>query len=381
VDDVHENRDPLATLGRVAEAACGRRSPKAKGMKITHGIKRRPTSQTGESEHLRVADSGHYSVLLREAIDALAPAESGTYLDGTFGGGGHSRALLSVVPPIGRLYGLDADPDAIERARELAVEPLGSGRLVPIHGNFGDLTAIAMREGIRDLDGIFLDLGVSSFQLDQADRGFSFRFDAALDMRFDPGQGASARDLVNFLDEDEIASVLWRFGDERQSRRIAGAIVRARADHPIETTARLSEIVMEVTGGRRGKGIHPATRTFQALRIAVNQELDVLDHVLAASVPLLRPGGRLVVIAFHSLEDRAVKRFLERESATCICPPDQPVCTCDHEPTLRKLGKPIRASGDELDMNPRSRSAIMRIAERLPTTTIAVAQPGSDLHT
>jgi len=377
--DAREN--PGRALGRVAQAACGRRSPKAKGMKTTHGPKRRQPEQTSEPEPHRVTDSGHYSVLLQDAVAALAPVEDGIHLDGTFGGGGHSRGLLSVLPPIGRLYALDADPDAFERARELAAEPLGSGRLVPIHGNFGNLTAIGAREGIRDLDGILLDLGVSSFQLDQAERGFSFRFDAPLDMRFDPGQGASARDLVNLLDEEEIASLLWRYGDERQSRRIAGAIARARLDHPIETTAQLSAIVAEVAGGRRGKGIHPATRTFQALRIAVNQELDVLDHVLAASVPLLRPGGRLVVISFHSLEDRAVKRFFERESTTCICPPDQPVCTCDHEPSLRRLGKPVRASEAELETNPRSRSAIMRTAERLPMNRLSVGRSGSELHT
>lgn len=350
-------------------------------MKTTRGRERRRVDkETGENRH-RIADGGHFSVLLRESIAALVPIAGGTYLDGTFGGGGHSRSLLSIVPPIGRLYGLDADPAAIERARQLAEEPLGAGRLVPVHGNFGDLATIAVRENMHELDGILLDLGVSSFQLDQVERGFSFRFDADLDMRFDPGAGPSASDLINALDEEEIASLLWRFGDERQSRRIAGAIVRARSERPIETTGQLSGIVSDATGGRRGKGIHPATRTFQALRIAVNQELDVLDKVLTASLSLLRPGGRLVVISFHSLEDRAVKRFIERESATCVCPPEQPVCTCDQQPTVRRMGKPIRASAEELDDNQRSRSAIMRVAERLPMKSAAAGQSGSEMDT
>lgn len=335
----------------------------------THGQHEPRRVKEGWNGPRRLADGGHFSVLLREAIDALDVKDGGRYLDGTFGGGGHSRALLAVEPRIGCLYALDADPAAIERARDLAGTPLGRDRLMPVHGNFGDLAAIAERERMRDLDGILLDLGVSSFQLDQAERGFSFRFDAPLDMRFDPERGLSAADLVNSLDQDDLASLIWRYGDERQSRRIAGAIVQARSVAPIETTGQLGSIVSDAVGGRRGKSIHPATKTFQALRIAVNRELDALDNVLAASVSLLSPGGRLVVISFHSLEDRAVKRFIERESATCICPPDQPVCTCDHQPTLRRIGKPVRPAAVELEQNQRSRSAIMRVAERLPGTS------------
>lgn len=337
----------------------------------THGRHGPKREEEGWERPRRLADGGHFSVLLQEAIDALDAKADGRYLDGTFGGGGHSRALLEAEPAIGLLYALDADPAAVARARDLARTPLGRDRLVPVHGNFGDLAAIAERERIRDLDGILLDLGVSSFQLDQAERGFSFRFDAPLDMRFDPERGLSAADLVNSLDQEDLASLIWRFGDERQSRRIAGAIVQARLAKPIETTGQLSAIVSDAVGGRRGKGIHPATKTFQALRIAVNRELDALDNVLAASVSLLAPGGRLVVISFHSLEDRAVKRFFERETATCICPPDQPVCTCDHQPALRRIGKPVRPSAIELEQNQRSRSAIMRVAERLPRTNAA----------
>jgi 16S rRNA (cytosine1402-N4)-methyltransferase len=304
-------------------------------------------------------------VLLDEAVRELAPREGGRYLDGTFGGGGHSRRLLEQQPPIGVLFAVDADPDAIARAESLAVEPLGAGRLVPIHGNFGDLAHLAAARSIAELNGILLDLGVSSFQLDQAERGFSFRFDAPLDMRFDPTRGESAADLVNRMDADELATIFWRYGDERQSRRIAAAIAGARDVSEIQTTAQLAEVISNAVGGRRGRGIHPATRSFQALRIAVNRELEVLDQVLEASLGLLAPGGRLVVIAFHSLEDRIVKRFIERETATCICPPDQPVCTCDQVPRLKRVGKPHKPSERELGENARSRSAIMRVAERL----------------
>ncbi|HEU0164246.1 MAG TPA: 16S rRNA (cytosine(1402)-N(4))-methyltransferase RsmH, partial [Thermomicrobiales bacterium] len=241
----------------------------------------------------------------------------------------------------------------------------GKDRLIPVHGNFGELGELAAERGITDLDGILLDLGVSSFQLDQAERGFSFRFDAPLDMRFDPTQGESAADLVNRMDAEELATLLWRYGEERQSRRIAAAIVDARSGSAIATTSQLAEIISDAVGGRRGRGIHPATRSFQALRIAVNRELEMLDRVLDASLSLLAPGGRLVVIAFHSLEDRIVKRFVEREVATCTCPPDQPVCTCDQVPRLKRIGKPFKPSERELDENARSRSAIMRVAERL----------------
>ena len=330
-----------------------------------------------------ITDGGHFSVLLDEAIAALAPRAGGVYLDGTFGGGGHSTALLRAQPPIGALWAVDADPDAIARAEVLVSDPPGEGRLHPIHGNFGDLARLASTHGIPPLDGILLDLGVSSFQLDEEDRGFSFRFDAPLDMRFDPTQGISAADIVEAWDATDLANVIWRYGDERQSRTIARAIVDARAEAPIVSTGQLAAIVSDAVGGRRGRPTHPATKTFQALRIAVNEELEVLPRALAAAVDLLAPGGRLVVIAFHSLEDRIVKQFVDLEATACICPPEQPVCTCFHTARLRKIGKPVKPSAGELDANARSRSAIMRVAERLPdasTSTPPTSSPDDTQH-
>ena len=262
------------------------------------------------------------------------------------------------------LIALDADPAAIERARELA-DAFPQADIRAIHTNFRDLGRVVKESGISGVDGILLDLGLSSFQLDQAERGFAFRFEGPLDMRFDPTTGPSAADLVNTLEAEELARLIWQYGDEKQSRRIARAIVDQRETAPIETTTALAALVEHAVGGRRGKAIHPATRTFQALRIAVNDELVALERVLDEAVNVLNPGGRLVVIAFHSLEDRIVKQMIAREVATCICPPDQPVCTCDHIPRLRRIGKPVRPETAETSINPRSRSAIMRIAERL----------------
>lgn len=307
---------------------------------------------------------GHVTVLLHEAVDALQPTAGGTYVDGTFGGGGHSSLLLQRVDGDATLYAIDADPAAIERAEMLAVSPVGSG-VVPVHANFRELADIARRHDIDGADGILLDLGLSSFQLDQAERGFAFRFEGPLDMRFDPTRGESAADLVNGMDADELARVLWHYGEESRSRQIARAIVARREDRRIETTTDLAAIVEKAAGGRRGKAIHPATKTFQALRIAVNEELAALETVLQAAIGLLRPGGRLVVISFHSLEDRIVKQTFALESRDCICLPDQPVCTCDHSPRLRRIGKPVKPTQAGIEANPRSRSAIMRIAERV----------------
>jgi 16S rRNA (cytosine1402-N4)-methyltransferase len=238
--------------------------------------------------------------------------------------------------------------------------------LRPIQANFADLADIARRAGVAPLDGILLDLGLSSFQLDHAERGFAFRLEGPLDMRFDPTRGQPAADLVNTLDAAALADLLWRYGEEPRSRRIAGAIVRERTRAPITTTSRLAEIVTHAVGGRRGQDTHPATRTFQALRIATNDELTALERALPGAVDVLAPGGRLVVIAFHSLEDRIVKRFIERESVACICPPETPLCVCHHQPRLRRLTRrAIRATPDEIATNPRSRSAVLRAAERL----------------
>jgi 16S rRNA (cytosine1402-N4)-methyltransferase len=306
-------------------------------------------------------------VLLAEAVAALQPRPGGRYLDGTFGGGGHTQALLESSAPDGIVLALDADPAAIDRAHALQQNPGIARRLIPVRANFADLAAVARERWLTPLDGILLDLGLSSFQLDQPERGFAFRHEGPLDMRFDPDRGVPAGDLVNTLPERELADLIWRYGEEPGSRRIARAVVRERERAPIETTSRLAEIVAAALGGRRGRDIHPATRTFQALRIATNEELAVLEAALAGALDVLAPGGRLVVIAFHSLEDRIVKRFIERESAGCICPPEAPICVCGHRPRLQKITRrAVRPDAAEMDANPRARSAVLRAAERLP---------------
>ncbi len=315
------------------------------------------------------ADGGHVPVLLQRSVEALRPRPDGVYVDGTFGGGGHTRALLAASAPTGRVIGVDADPSAIDRGECLrqdldSAEAGSAGRLTMVHGNFRNLETLLAGIGLTTVDGVLLDLGLSSFQLDTADRGFAFRIDGPLDMRFDPTTGVSAADLVNMLAEVELADLIYRYGEEHRSRRIASAIVARREVDPIASTADLAAVVARAAGGRRGE-THPATRTFQALRIAVNGELDALPEGLAAAVGLLPPGGRLAVISFHSLEDRIVKRFIAGAAATCVCPPHQPVCTCGTVPSLRKVGGSIKAAPDETATNPRSRSAILRIAERL----------------
>ena len=258
------------------------------------------------------------------------------------------------------MIAFDLDRDAIARgeARQLG------DRLVLVHASFSELYDAAKSADMLPIDGVLLDLGFSSFQIDDPERGFSLRLDGPLDMRFDRSSGPTAADLVNTLDEQSIADLIWRYGEDRNSRRIAAALVRERTQRPIETTAQLAEIVARASGGQRGR-IHPATRTFQALRIATNDELAALERTLDAAVRSLAPGGRLAVVSFHSLEDRIVKQFIARQSATCICPPEQPVCTCQTVPTLKPVGKPVKPSDEEIERNARSRSAIMRVAERL----------------
>lgn len=313
-----------------------------------------------------ITHAGHRPVLLEQAVSGLAPRAGGRYLDGTFGGGGHTRALLEASAPDGIVLALDADPEAVARAGALRREPGVGDRLIPVHANFADLAGVARERGMAPLDGILLDLGVSSFQLDRPERGFAFRYEGPLDMRFDTASGSPASELVNTLPERELADLVWRYGEEPGSRRIARAIVQERERAPIETTTRLAEIVWRAVGGRRGRDTHPATRTFQALRIATNRELAALEAALAGAVDVLAPGGRLAVIAFHSLEDRIVKRFIERESATCVCPLEIPVCVCGHRPRLRKVTRrAVRADEAEMTANPRARSAVLRIAERL----------------
>lgn len=303
--------------------------------------------------------STHTPVLYQAVLSALQPSTGGRYIDGTVGSGGHAEGILTASAPDGQLLGLDLDPAALERAaRRLAT----FGRRVELRqASYARMAEIAGTIGWRSVQGVLLDLGLSSDQLDDSQRGFSFRQEGPLDMRFDPGAGPSAADLVNGLEVEALARVLADFGEERHARRVARAIASAR---PIRTTTELAHVVARASGGRRRR-IHPATRTFQALRIAVNQELSALQGGLPQAVAMLDPGGRLAVISFHSLEDRAVKRFFRQESRDCICPPEQLECTCDHRATLRELTrKPIRPGPDEEASNPRSRSARLRVAER-----------------
>jgi len=307
----------------------------------------------------------HIPVLLNEVMSYLAPRNGGRYIDATFGGGGHARVLLEQSAPTGQVLAIDADPDAIARAATLALAH--PGRLKPARGNFRDIEALARGAGFGSVDGILMDLGLSSFQLDQPERGFSFRFPAPLDMRFDSQQGPSAATLVNEYDETDLTNLIFEFGEETRSRVIARAIVGARREQPIETTDRLASIIERAVGGRHGRAIHPATRTFQALRIAVNDELGSLHAGLAGALELLATGGRLVVISFHSLEDRIVKTFMRDEATDCICPPSTPICVCDHHARVRVLTrKTVRPNVEEQRRNPRSRSAKLRAVERLP---------------
>jgi len=317
-------------------------------------------------EHQRVAEaeSRHIPVLVAEVVAGLGVRPGGCYLDATVGGGGHTAAILDASAPDGWVLGLDRDAEAVARARE-RLRAYGD-RVVVAHASYVDLLDVLRREQRSPVDGVVFDLGFSSWQIENPVRGFSFLQDGPLDMRFDTSHGVTAADLINQLPEDALAKVLFEYGEEARSRRIARAIVAAR---PIETTGGLASIVSAAVGGRRGGGassrLHPATRTFQALRIAVNQELEAIAQALPAALSALRSGGRLGVIAFHSLEDRIAKQYMQRESQDCICPPEYPVCQCDHRRTLRVLTrKPIVPSDAEIEINPRSRSARLRLAEK-----------------
>jgi 16S rRNA (cytosine1402-N4)-methyltransferase len=303
--------------------------------------------------------TNHVPVLYAEALDGLHVRPGGRYIDCTVGGAGHAAGILEHSAPDGRLLGLDADPEAIA----LAGERLSSfaDRVVLVNENFAHLGEVAAAQGYTAVEGILLDLGLSSFQLGPAGRGFSFQVEAPLDMRFDPRQTTTAADLVNRLPEEALADLLFRYGEERRSRRIARAIV---AQRPITTTTQLAQVVAQAVG-RQGR-IHPATKSFQALRIAVNQELETLEAALPQAVDLLAPGGYLAIIAFHSLEDRLVKQFLQREARHCLCSPRTPVCVCGHRATLRLIARrAIQPSAAEVQRNPRSRSARLRVAQRL----------------
>jgi 16S rRNA (cytosine1402-N4)-methyltransferase len=306
----------------------------------------------------------HTSVLYDEVLAFLAPRPGGRYIDCTVGGGGHAEGVLARSSPGGQLLGLDADPAALARVRE-RLAPFGA-RVWLCHANFRELGRCARAAGFDAVDGILFDLGLSSDTLEVSGRGFSFRRDEPLDMRFDPTAGESAAALLADSTEAALRDILRRYGEEPAAGRLARALVRARARAPLQTTGDLVAVVESVLGPPRGRA-HPATRTFQALRIAVNDELDSLGAALEEAVRLLAPGGRLVVIAFHSLEDRIVKQFLRAESGgECRCPPGLPVCVCARAPRLRLLTrKPVAPSEAEIARNPRARSAKLRAAVRL----------------
>jgi len=312
----------------------------------------------------------HRPVLYHEIIHALQPGRGGLFVDCTLGAGGHAWGILQASSPDGRLLGMDVDPQALNIAhRRLAA--FGS-RAIIVQASYVTMSEQLAHLGWRAVNGVLLDLGLSSMQLDTQLRGFSFQVDEPLDMRFDPRNPVRASDLVNTLSEDELTDLILRFGEERNARKIAQAIIRAR---PMVTTGQLAEVVagvarkgQAVSGRRVAKKsrIHPATRTFQALRIAVNHELEALERVLPQAVAALVPGGRLAVISFHSLEDRIVKQFFRRESQNCLCPPRQPICTCGHHAVLIEVTRrPIRPLYSEVEQNPRARSACLRVAEKI----------------
>lgn len=302
----------------------------------------------------------HMPVMVEEVLHYLDVLPGGRYVDCTVGTGGHAEAVLEMASPGGLLLGLDVDAQALALARKRLERFWPDVRLV--EANYRDLAAVCREYSFIPVHGVLFDLGLSSLQLAQAERGFSFQREGPLDMRFDQEQELTAFDIVNHCSEVELARIIWQYGEERQSRRIARAIVRAR---PIHTTRELAEVVSRAVRAP-GHRLHPATRTFQALRIAVNRELETLEMALAQAVQVLGRGGRLVVISYHSLEDRIVKQFLQRESQDCICPPDLPKCLCGHRATLRPLTRsPVRPSEDEVRRNPRSRSALLRAAEKL----------------
>ena len=308
----------------------------------------------------------HIPVLLEPTMESLALKSDGIYVDGTLGGGGHSENILQRTAPNGRLIGIDQDDEALAAAGA-RLEKYGS-RFIKVKSNFCQMKDVLADLGIGQVDGILLDIGVSSHQLDDGSRGFSYMVDAPLDMRMDQNSGSmTAADLLAELSEEEIADIIYKYGEERYSRRIARQIVNARAKEPIKTTFQLVDLIRRAMPHTKNKEKqHPAKRTFQALRIAVNDELGVLQAALDDALDLLKPGGRLSVITFHSLEDRIVKEQFKTWAKGCTCPPDFPICVCGKKPTVKIITrKPIVADDEELEVNPRSRSAKLRCVEKL----------------
>ena len=309
-------------------------------------------------------DFQHETVLLRESVNAILTDPAGIYVDCTLGGGGHSAELLSKMEPGGMLVGIDRDMAAVAAGKARLVSDTVQVRIV--RGNFAELEMVLAELGINRVNGFLFDLGVSSHQLDLPERGFSYMKSGPLDMRMDPTQGISAREVVNGYTEEELARVIFEYGEERWARRIAKFIVEARNRKPLQTTTDLVEVIAAaIPSAARRQGPHPAKRTFQAIRIEVNNELGILKQTMEDCVEHLLPGGRLGVITFQSLEDRIIKRTFKDMERGCICPPDLPVCVCGHKAVVKSVSKAIKPSKEELEHNPRARSAVLRVVEKL----------------
>jgi 16S rRNA (cytosine1402-N4)-methyltransferase len=322
---------------------------------------------------MQTGQTGHVPVMQEEVLKYLQPKAGGCYIDGTLGGGGHAEAILEHSAPDGKVLGIDTDTQALARVERRLSDLVHNGRLVLVKGNFAELARIVHEAGfVSSIDGVLLDLGFSSYQMDDPERGFSFSVDGPLDMRLDRSQEITAADLVNNASEQELADIFWRYGEENRSRQIAWRIVRERERGPITRTSQLAKLAAAGAPYKPGI-IHPATRVFQALRIAVNGELENLEKALPQILEVLSAGkagkeggdgGRMVIISFHSLEDRLVKGFMRREAMDCICPPGIPVCVCNHKARLRLLTpKPVVPAKEEVMDNPRARSAKLRAAE------------------
>ena len=310
-------------------------------------------------------DFHHVSVMLEETVQGLVTDPDGTYVDCTLGGGGHSHRITELLSDKGRLIGIDQDEAAIKAATARLAD--AKCRVDIVHSNFRHLEKVLEEQGADRVDGVVFDLGVSSHQIDTAERGFSYMQDAPLDMRMDPEAAFSAYDVVNTYSEKDLDRIFHDYGEERWGRRIAQFIVKEREAKPIETTGELVDIICKAVpkAVRQAAGGHPAKRIFQAIRIEVNDELGILAETFRTAVRHLKPGGRIAIITFHSLEDRIAKQTLKEMSRGCICPPELPVCVCHHQPEIRLLGKPRQASRGELEENSRSKSAKLRIAEKL----------------
>jgi 16S rRNA (cytosine1402-N4)-methyltransferase len=308
----------------------------------------------------------HKAVLLQEVLAYLKPLPGMVMLDCTLGGGGHSKAILEKILPGGKLIALDQDVEAIEAAQQV-LRPLGEDNYIILHANFKDLKEVLKKTPYDQVDGILFDLGVSSYQLDQGERGFSYQQDAFLDMRMDRTAQQKAYDFVNECTQEELTKIIWNYGEEKWAKRIAQFIVQEREKEPLRTTGQLVQIIKKaIPSSARRKGPHPAKRTFQALRIAVNHELEILAPALKQGLQILKPGGKMAVLTFHSLEDRLTKNVFKDAAQGCICPKDLPVCICEHKSKIRILTrKPVVPSEQEIAENPRARSAKLRVVERI----------------